>query len=157
MIYIRQTCLLQVCPMTIETYCQCGLLVWIWDLPTIAISRPTNEAADSYTVSLRSSKGWDWAKTKLSVNATYKHLDSPLLIQDQIVRYLSNSSHLSMSLYAMPLHWMAIDYSNSWYIIKSRMKLGSSVPTQNTFKSKLAFNFFIAKALSLNMNFKNNI
>ena len=33
------------------------------------------------------------------------------------------------------------------------MKLGSSVPTQNTFKSKLAFNFFIAKALSLNMNF----
>lgn len=119
----------------------------------LIISRPTNEAADSYTVSLRSSKGWDWAKTKLSVNATYKHLDSPLLIQDQIVRYLSNSSHLSMSLYAMPLHWMAIDYSNSWYIIKSRMKLGSSVPTQNTFKSKLAFNFFIAKALSLNMNF----
>ena len=119
----------------------------------LIISRPTNEAADSYTVSLRSSKGWDWAKTKLSVNATYKHLDSPLLIQDQIVRYLSNSSYLSMSLYAMPLHWMAIDYSNSWYIIKSRMKLGSSVPTQNTFKSKLAFNFFIAKALSLNMNF----
>lgn len=119
----------------------------------LIISRPTNEAADSYTVSLRSSKGWDWAKTKLSVNATYKHLDSPLLIQDQIVRYLSNSSYLSMSLYAMPLHWMAIDYSNSWYIIKSRMKLGSSVPTQKTFKSKLAFNFFIAKALSLNMNF----
>ena len=119
----------------------------------LIISRPTDEAADSYTVSLRSSKGWDWAKTKLSVNATYKHLDSPLLIQDQIVRYLSNSSHLSMSLYAMPLHWMAIDYSNSWYIIKSRMKLGSSVPTQNTFKSKLAFNFFMAKALSLNMNF----
>ena len=116
-------------------------------------SRPTNEAADSYTVSLRSSKGWDWAKTKLSVNATYKHLDSPLLIQDQIVRYLSNSSSLSMSLYTMPLHWMAIDYSNSWYIIKSRMKLGSSVPTQNTFKSKLAFNFIITKALSLNMNF----
>ena len=119
----------------------------------LIISRPTNEAADSYTVSLRSSKGWDWAKTKLSVNATYKHLDSPLLIQDQIVRYLSNSSNFSMSLYAMPLHWMAIDYSNSWYIIKSRMKLGSSVPTQNTFKSRLAFNFFIAKALSLNMNF----
>ena len=119
----------------------------------LIISRPTNEAADSYTVSLRSSKGWDWAKTKLSVNATYKHLDSPLLIQDQIVRYLSYSSHLSMSLYAMPLHWMAIDYSNSWYIIKSRMKLGSSVPTQNTFKSKLAFNFILTKALSLNMNF----
>ena len=119
----------------------------------LIISRPTNEATDSYTVSLRSSKGWDWAKTKLSVNATYKHLDSPLLIQDQIVRYLSNSSYLSMSLYAMPLHWMAIDYSNSWYIIKSRMKLGSSVPTQNTFKSKLSFNFFMAKALSLNMNF----
>lgn len=123
------------------------------DEKEIIISRPTNEAANSYTVSLRSSKGWDWAKTKLSVNATYKHLDSPLLIQDQIVRYLSNSSYLSMSLYAMPLHWMAIDYSNSWYIIKSRMKLGSSVPTQNTFKSKLSFNFFMAKALSLNMNF----
>ena len=115
----------------------------------LIISRPTNEAADSYTVSLRSSKGWDWAKTKLSVNATYKHLDSPLLIQDQIVRYLSYSSHLSMSLYAMPLHWMAIDYSNSWYIIKSRMKLGSSVPTQNTFKSKLAFNFFIVSSFFL--------
>ena len=123
------------------------------DEKELIISRPTNEAADSYTVSLRSSKGWDWAKTKLSVNATYKHLDSPLLIQDQIVRYLSNSSNLSMSLYAMPLHWMAIDYSNSWYIIKSRMKLGSSVPTQNTFKSRLAFNFIITKALSLNMNF----
>lgn len=123
------------------------------DEKELIISRPTNEAADSYTVSLRSSKGWDWAKTKLSVNATYKHLDSPLLIQDQIVRYLSNSSYLSMSLYAMPLHWMAIDYSNSWYIIKSRMKLGSSVPTQNTFKSRLAFNFIITKALSLNMNF----
>ena len=123
------------------------------DEKELIISRPTNEAADSYTVSLRSSKGWDWAKTKLSVNATYKHLDSPLLIQDQIVRYLSNSSNLSMSLYAMPLHWMAIDYSNSWYIIKSRMKLGSSVPTQNTFKSRLAFNFIITKTLSLNMYF----
>lgn len=123
------------------------------DEKEIIISRPTNEAANSYTVSLRSSKGWDWAKTKLSVNATYKHLDSPLLIQDQIVRYLSNSSYLSMSLYAMPLHWMAIDFSNSWYIIKSRMKLGSSVPTQNTFKSRLAFNFIITKTLSLNMNF----
>ncbi len=123
------------------------------DEKELIISRPTNEAADSYTVSLRSSKGWDWAKTKLSVNAIYKHLDSPLLIQDQIVRYLSNSSNFSMSLYAMPLHWMAIDYSNSWYIIKSRMKLGSSVPTQNTFKSRLAFNFIITKTLSLNMNF----
>jgi len=123
------------------------------DEKELIISRPTNEAANSYTVSLRSSKGWDWAKTKLSVNATYKHLDSPLLIQDQIVRYLSNSSNFSMSLYAMPLHWMAIDYSNSWYIIKSRMKLGSSVPTQNTFKSRLAFNFIITKTLSLNMNF----
>ena len=123
------------------------------DEKELIISRPTNEAANSYTVSLRSSKGWDWAKTKLSVNASYKHLNSPLLIQDQIVRYLSNSSNLSMSLYAMPLHWMAIDYSNSWYIIKSRMKLGSSVPTQNTFKSRLAFNFIITKTLSLNMNF----
>lgn len=123
------------------------------DEKELIISRPTNEAADSYTVSLRSSKGWDWAKTKLSVNASYKHLNSPLLIQDQIVRYLSNSSNLSMSLYAMPLHWMAIDYSNSWYIIKSRMKFGASVPTQNTFKSKLAFNFIITNALSLNMNF----
>lgn len=116
-------------------------------------SQSTSEAAYSYTVSLHSSKGWDWAKSKLDINANYKHFDSPLLIQDQIVRYLGNSYNIAISLYAMPLHWMAIDYSNSWYITKSRMKFGATVPTQNTFKSKLAFNFLITNALSLNMNF----
>ena len=116
-------------------------------------SQSTGEAAYSYTVSLHSSKGWDWAKSKLDINANYKHFDSPLLIQDQIVRYLGNSYNIAISLYAMPLHWMAIDYSNSWYITKSRMKFGATVPVQNNFKSKLAFNFLITNALSLNMNF----
>lgn len=116
-------------------------------------SQSTSEAAYSYTVSLHSSKGWDWAKSKLDINANYKHFDSPLLIQDQIVRYLGNSYNIAISLYAMPLHWMDIDYSNSWRITKSRMKFGATVPTQNTFKSKLAFNFLITNALSLNMNF----
>lgn len=116
-------------------------------------SQSTSEAAYSYTVSLHSSKGWDWAKSKLDINANYKHFDSPLLIQDQIVRYLGNSYNIAISLYAMPLHWMAIDYSNSWYITKSRMKFGATVPVQNNFKSKLAFNFLITNALSLNMNF----
>lgn len=116
-------------------------------------SQSTGEAAYSYTVSLRSSKGWDWAKSKLDINANYKHFDSPLLIQDQIVRYLGNSYNIAISLYAMPLHWMAIDYSNSWRITKSRMRFGATVPVQNIFKSKLAFNFLITNALSLNMNF----
>lgn len=116
-------------------------------------SQSTSKAAYSYTVSLHSSKGWDWAKSKLDINANYKYFDSPLLIQDQIVRYLGNSYNIAISLYAMPLHWMAIDYSNSWYITKSRMKFGATVPVQNNFKSKLAFNFLITNALSLNMNF----
>lgn len=118
----------------------------------IITSQRTSEAADSYTVSLHSSKGWDWAKAKLGITAIYKHFSSPLLIQDQIVRYLGNSYNIGMSLYAMPLRWMSVDYANSWYLTKSKMKYGVAIPTLNTLRSTLALTFIINKALSVNFN-----
>ncbi len=118
-------------------------------------SQSTSEAAYSYTVSLHSSKGWDWAKSKLDINANYKHFDSPLLIQDQVVRYLGNSYNISISLYAMPLRWMSLEYANNWYMTKSRMKYGAAVPALNILKSNLALSFIITKALSVNFNLAN--
>lgn len=115
-------------------------------------SQSTSETANSYTVSLRSSKGWDWAKSKLDIIANYKHFDSPLLIQDQVVRCLGNSYNIGISLYAMPWRWLSLDYANNWFMSKSRMKHGAAVPALSTLRSKIALSLIITKALSVNFN-----
>lgn len=115
------------------------------------ISRPTDEVSNSYSAILRSSKGFDWKKTKISVDAKYTHFESPLLLQEQILRYFGNSYSTNLSFNSSPFNWMSATYSGGLYISKSKMQFGQSTPTITTLKSNFTMDFYLPEGINLRM------
>lgn len=114
-------------------------------------SRSTDEVSNSYSVILRSSKGFDWKKTKISVEAKYTHFDSPLLQQEQILRYSGNSYSTNLSLNSSPFNWMSVAYSSGLYVSKLKMQFGGSTPTIKTLRNNFTMNFYLPKGIDLRM------
>lgn len=114
-------------------------------------SKPTNEVSNSYSVVLRSSKGFDWKKTKISVDAKYTHYDSPLLLQEQILRYSGNSFFANFSLNGSPFNWMSAAYSTGLYISNSKIQSGGIIPTIKTLRSSFTLDFYLSKDINLRM------
>ena len=114
-------------------------------------SRSTDDVSNSYSVILRSSKGFDWRKTKLTVEAKYTHFDSPLFQQEQILRYSGNSYATNLSLNSSPFNWVSVAYSSGLYISKSKMQFGSSIPTIKTLSSNFTAGFYLPKGINLRM------
>lgn len=114
-------------------------------------SKSIDEVSNSYSVILQSSKGFDWKKTKISVDAKYTYFDSPLLQQEQILRYSGNSYSTSLSLNSSPFNWMSVLYSSGLYISKSKMQFGGAIPTIKTLRSNFTMDFFLPKGINLRM------
>ncbi len=79
------------------------------------ISRRTDEVADMFSAIVRGSRGFDWKRLKIGVSASYSYYDSPLLVQNSVMRYsgrkLSMNGDVSMSAFK----WLSMSYAGQYY------------------------------------------
>lgn len=106
-------------------------------------SRHTEESSNLYSTTIRFSKGFDWRRLKIGIKATYNYNESPLLIQDNIIRYDYKAMRGDMDISCNPFSFMAMSYNGALSVSKAIMEGGGSNPTFTTSSNILAFNFFL--------------
>lgn len=114
--------------------------------------RHTEETADAISVKIRASKGFDWKRLKIGAECGYSHYDSPLLLQEEIIRYNGNSVHANLDLGFTPLNWMAFSYEGTYYQSQTRMKGGEYMQTLRTLKNKASLEFYLPPNVTLSVN-----
>lgn len=112
-------------------------------------SQPTHDVSNTYSVTLRCSKGFDWKKTKISLETGWKYYDSPLLLQKQIFRYSGKTLSSSLSFNSSPFALLSVDYSGGVYVSKMGMQSGQSVPTVKTLRNNLSLDFVLPAGINL--------
>ncbi len=112
-------------------------------------SRHVKDYSNLYSASLRFSKGFDWRRLKIGIQTSYNYNESPLLIQNDVVRCNNNSMRASMDISCHPFSFVAVSYNGALNIAKSSMKGGDSTPTITTSSNILAFNFFLPYEASI--------
>ena len=114
--------------------------------------RHTQETADVISARLRASKGFDWKRLKIGAECGYDHYESPLLIQDEIIRYQGNSVNVNLDLSLTPSGWMAFSYGGSYYRSRTCMKGGEDMPALRTLKNDVSLEFYLPPGITLGIN-----
>ncbi|MDD7257697.1 MAG: Plug domain-containing protein [Prevotellaceae bacterium] len=119
------------------------------------ISRPTKETAEMVSVRIRGSKGFSWKHLKIDIEGTYTYSSSPLLVQDEVVRYHSNSYLLTTHLNALPFTWLNISYDGAMGWNKT-----NHFPVALTSTNKCTASIALPQNISLSANlshYRNNM
>ena len=74
------------------------------------ISVQTNESSEMFSINLRGSQGLLWKRMKLGLECIYTYSDSPLLVQEQIMRYYSHSMSANANISLAPFKWLDFRY-----------------------------------------------
>ncbi len=112
-------------------------------------SIPTSESADRYYASIRYSKGFDWRRLKIGAQATYSLGESPMLIQDDIIRYEYNSMEANMDIHCSLFSSLAIGYDGTFFRSKNKMQRGGSNPPLKTASNRLSMDFYLPYDISV--------
>lgn len=95
-------------------------------------SRRTGETADVLSARLRASKGLDWKRMKIGFEYGYSYYDSPLLLQNEIIRYNGHRINTKLDFNFNPFSWMAFSYNGTFYRSQTRMQGGGEMPVLKT-------------------------
>ncbi|MBR6249856.1 MAG: TonB-dependent receptor [Bacteroidales bacterium] len=109
----------------------------------------TDEVSNSYSTTMRFSKGFDWRRLKIGVLTTYNHSESPLLIQDEVIRYDDNSLKVKMDISCTPFNFVSIGYNGALNLSRSQIHRGASNPTLSTINNVLAVEFNLPYNISV--------
>ena len=78
------------------------------------ISRRTSENSGMLSAKVHASQGFDWRRLKIGASFTYSYYDSPLLVQDAVVRYTGNSLGVNADISLTPFKWLGVSYQGSY-------------------------------------------
>lgn len=78
------------------------------------ISRRTSENSDMLSAKVHVSQGFDWRRLKIGASLTYSYYDSPLLVQDALVRYTGNSLGVNADISLTPFKWLSVSYQGNY-------------------------------------------
>lgn len=112
-------------------------------------SRATDEKANMFSARIRMSQGFDFWKMKVSGSASYSHVGSPLLIQDEIVRYQSNAIGAEISLNISPCRLIEMNYEGRYYQSSAKQNGVSSSPWMRSMSNTAKLTLSMSKKLSL--------
>lgn len=113
------------------------------------ISRKTNEKMDVFSAKLRASRGFDWKRLKIGAECGYSYYDSPILLQNEIVRYDGNSLNVKLDISLTPFQWLSVSYDGSYYQSQTRMKIGGDMPLLRTMSSNASLEFYLPYDIAL--------
>lgn len=106
-------------------------------------SRKTSEKMDVFSAKSRASKGFDWKRLKVGVECGYSYYDSPILLQNEIVRYDGKSLNAKLDISLMPFQSLSVSYDGSYYQSQTRMKAGEDMPLLRTISNNASLEFYL--------------
>ncbi len=107
------------------------------------ISRRTSENSDMLSAKVHASQGFDWRRLKIGASVTYSYYDSPLLVQDEVLRYTGNSLGVNADISLMPFKWLAVSYQGNYSQSATRQEGYDRFPWLRTVTNKASFDFTI--------------
>ena len=113
------------------------------------ISRRTSENSDMLSAKVHSSQGFDWRRLKIGASFTYSYYDSPLLVQDAVVRYTGNSLGVNADISLTPFKWLSVSYQGNYSQSATQQKGHERFPWLRTVTNKGTLDFTIPGGVTL--------
>ena len=109
----------------------------------------SNETMDVVSAKLRASKGFDWKKLKVGAVCGYSYYDSPILLQNEIIRYNGNSLSAKLDITLTPFQWLSFSYDGSYYQSQTQMKTSGDMPILRTISNNASLEFYFPYDITL--------
>ena len=109
----------------------------------------SNETMDVVSAKLRASKGFDWKKLKVGAVCGYSYYDSPILLQNEIIRYNGNSLSAKLDITLTPFQWLSFSYYGSYYQSQTQMKTSGDMPILRTISNNASLEFYFPYDITL--------
>ncbi|WP_305150498.1 hypothetical protein [uncultured Duncaniella sp.] len=113
------------------------------------ISRRTKETGDMLSAKIHASQGFDWRRLKIGASVTYSYYDSPLLVQDEVLRYYGNSIGVNADLSLTPFKWLGVTYQGNYSQSATQQKGYDRFPWLRTVTNKASLDFTIPGGVTL--------
>ena len=114
------------------------------------ISQRTSENGDMISAKIHASQGFDWRRLKIGVSVDYSYYDSPLLVQDEVLRYSGNSIGVNADISLTPFKWLGMTYQGNYSQSATQQKGYDSFPWLRTVTNKASLDFTIPRGITLN-------
>ena len=119
------------------------------------ISRRTSENGDMISAKIHASQGFDWRRLKIGASVTYSYYDSPLLVQDEVLRYSGNSIGVNADLSLTPFKWLGVTYQGNYSQSATQQKGYDRFPWLRTVTNKASLDFTIPGGVTLTTSLYN--
>ena len=113
------------------------------------ISRRASENSDMLSAKVQASQGFDWRRLKIGASFTYSYYDSPLLVQDAVVRYTGNSLGVNADISLTPFKWLSVSYQGNYSQSATQQKGHERFPWLRTVTNKGTLGFTIPGGVTL--------
>lgn len=113
------------------------------------ISCRTSENSDMLSAKVHASQGFDWRRLKIGASFTYSYYDSPLLVQDAVVRYTGNSLGINADISLTPFKWLSVSYQGNYSQSATQQKGHERFPWLRTVTNKGTLDFTIPGGVTL--------
>ncbi len=123
------------------------------------LSRITAQEADTYgdviQAGLGLSKGFDWKKINLEWQTQWIRRNSPILRQEQLVRYTSDAWAMEGKLYIAPFRFLSVNLSESWHKSWNRQQGGERFPALSTLNTQANMDISLPGNWSASLTYSN--
>lgn len=113
------------------------------------ISRRTSESGDMISAKIHASQGFDWRRLKIGASITYSYYDSPLLVQDEVLRYSGKNIGVNADISLTPFKWMGVSYQGNYSQSATQQKGYDRFPWLRTVTNKASLDFTIPRGVTL--------
>lgn len=113
------------------------------------ISQRTSEAGDMFSAKIHASQGFDWRRLKIGASVSYSYYDNPLLVQNQVVHYTSNSIGTNADISVSLFNWLAASWEGNYYQTASRQEGHDPMSWLRTVTNKVSLDFTIPGGITL--------
>ena len=113
------------------------------------ISRRTSETADMLSAAIRASQGFDWRRLKIGASVSFSHYDSPLLVQNEVLRYTGNSMGIEGDISFTPFRWLAVAYNGNYSQSSTRQEGCSRFPWLRAMTNRATLDFTLPGGVTL--------
>ena len=113
------------------------------------ISRRTSENVDMISAKIHASQGFDWRRLKIGTSFAYSYYDSPLLVQDAVVRYTGNTLGVNADISLTPFKWLSVSYQGYYSQSATQQKGYDRFPWLRTVTNKASLDFTIPGGVTL--------
>jgi hypothetical protein len=113
-------------------------------------TRETDRYSENYSAKFYLSKSFYWKGITFSLTGKWNKSHSPLLRQDEVVKYLSESYTVSGNVKVDPFKFLTLNYDGIWYLGKGRQENGEEFPVSRTFVNNASLSVQLPLSISLN-------